>query len=105
MSTTFKVNPEPTFCTTVDIPVAGGDPLPLEIEFSHRTVDQLKALFESFSGRSDLDCLMDFVVGWHNYPDPFSRDALASLLQNYGRASLAIRNAYIYELTGARLGN
>lgn len=111
MPTTFQVNPQPTFRATVDIPVAGGDPMPLELEFSHRTVDELKALFETFEGRKDIDCIMDFVSGWHNVSNEqgekteFSREAMDALLQNYGRASLAIRNAYVFELTGARLGN
>lgn len=105
MSTVFKIDPEPTFRATVDIPVPGGDPMPLELEFAHKTVDELKAMFAGFVGRGDADCIMEFVVGWHNHPDPFSRDAMAALLQRYGRASVAIRNAYAYELTGARLGN
>lgn len=105
MPTIFKLNPEPTFRTAVAIPVAGGEPVELELEFRHKTRDDAKAWFAGFAGRTDADCLMDIVAGWHNCETAFSREALDTLLQNYAQASAAILAAYTRELTGARLGN
>lgn len=105
MPTIFKLNPEPTFRASVAIPVAGGDPMNLDVEFRHKTRDEAKAWFGSFAGRSDADCLMDIVAGWHNCETAFSRESLDTLLQNYAQASGAILDAYTRELTGARLGN
>ena len=105
MATVFKLNPEPTFRTAVDIPVPGGAPVALELEFRHQTRDAAKAWFSGFAGRSDADCLMDIIAGWHNCETAFSREALDTLLANYAQASSAILAAYARELTGARLGN
>lgn len=105
MATLFKLNPEPTFRAAVAIPVAGGEPTELELEFRHKTRDEAKAWFASFAGRSDTDCLMDIVAGWHNCETAFSREAIDTLLQNYVQASGSILAVYAHELIGARLGN
>lgn len=105
MSTIFKLNPEPTFKAAVAVPVAGGDPMELEVEFRHKTRDEAKAWFSGFAGRSESDCLMDVMVGWHNCEATFSKEALETLLQNYAQAGSAILAAYTRELVGARLGN
>jgi len=105
MATIFKLNPEPTFRSVVSIPVPGSDPMALDLEFRHKTLDDSKTWFGSFSGRSELDCLMDVVAGWHNCETAFSREAFETLLQNYAQASVTILMAYRRELIGARLGN
>lgn len=102
---TFKLNPEPTFRATVDIPVAGADDTPLEVEFRHKKKDDLKAFFVSFADRSDAECLLDIVVTWHNCEAPFNAEALETLLQNYPAAGKAILAKYSQEATGARRGN
>lgn len=105
MATVFKLNPEPTFRATVAIPVAGAESAELEFEFRHKTRDEAKAWFASFAGRSEADCLMDIVAGWHNCEAVFGKEALETLLQNYAQAGNAILAAYASELIGARLGN
>lgn len=105
MATVFKLNPEPTFRAVVSIPVAGGEPAELEFEFRHKTRDESRAWFSGFAGRSEADCLMDIVAGWHNCETVFGKEALETLLQNYAQAGSAILAVYARELTGARLGN
>ena len=105
MATLFKLNPEPTFRVTVAIPVAGGEPMDLDIEFRHKTRDESRSWFASFAGRSEADCLLDVIAGWHNCETAFGKESLETLLQNYAQSGSAILAAYAKEITGARLGN
>lgn len=105
MGNIFKINPEPTFRSVVSIPVPGADPMDLELEFRHKTKDELKAFFTGFEGRDDIDCLMEVVAGWHNCEAQFNRETLSDLLQNYPRANTAILGKYAAETVGSRLGN
>lgn len=77
----------------------------LDLEYRHKKRDDLKAWFESFSNRTEAECLMDIIAGWHNCDAEFSKDELDDLLQNYTRAAAAILGKYTEEVTGAKLGN
>jgi hypothetical protein len=103
----FKLKADPTFKAKVDIPVAGGDTKPLTVFFKHRTRSGLKEWIDDpeTGAKKDLDFLMDFVVGWENADEEFSRDALDTLIEHHGGASSALRDKYLQELTGQRLGN
>lgn len=105
MAATFKINPEPTFKALVTIPVPGGKPMALDLEFRHKKRDELKTWFESFSNRTEAECLMDVIVDWHNCDMKFDQEALELVLQNYTRAAAAILGKYTEEVTGAKLGN
>jgi len=105
MAATFKVNPEPTFRALVVIPVPGGKPMSLDVEFRHKKRDELKEWFESFTNRPEAECLMEIITGWHNCDLKFDQDALDLVLQNYTRAASAIMSKYTEEVTGAKLGN
>ena len=95
----------PTFSADVPIPVAGGDPVLVKIEFRHRTKAALKEWVESNSTRSDLDGFLDMVVGWPGLEDEFNRANVEVLLENYGGASLAVFKVYLDQLIQGRLGN
>lgn len=110
MATIFKINPDPTFRVLVGIPVAGRKSMPLDIEFRHKTRDELKEYSDGFSTKSEIENLMDIVAGWRNCDAKFDQAALELLLQNYSQASNAIIAAYTKAVTGqdisdARLGN
>lgn len=103
----FKLKVDPTFKATVDIPVAGGGTKPLTVIFKHRTRTELKEWINNpeTEGKNDIDFLMDFVMGWDNADTEFSRDTLDTLVENFGGASAALRDKYLQELTGQRVGN
>lgn len=103
----FKIKANPTFRVKVKIPEPGGTTMPLDLEFKHRTKTELEtwANKEETKDKTNVDWLMDIIVGWHDVDAPFSRDNLDAVLENYLGAALAIRTAYLDELTGARLGN
>jgi hypothetical protein len=105
MATVFKLKSDPTFRATVDVPVAGHDTMPLEVEFRHKRRAEMQEWFESFASRDELDCLMEIINGWFNVDAPFSRDNLDELLQEYPQAAKTIAAAYTAQLTGFRLGN
>ena len=101
----LKLKAEPTFKAQVKIPLAGGgESEPVEFTFKHRTRTELDEFFEKRKKSSNLDAVLDMVLGW-NLTDEFNRDNVALLLDNYGAATLAITDVYTRELLGLRLGN
>lgn len=104
----LRLNPEPTFRAKVGIPVPGQEQAEqIVCVFKHMTRDEY-ADFSSpakADARSDLDSLCALLVGWEGVDAPYSRDALATVLQSYHGAAHAIATAYVTELTKARLGN
>lgn len=100
----LKLIPSPTFKFTVEIPVAGARVAPVEFVFKHRTKDQLTAFMAAREEKSDVETVMEFAQGW-DLDEPFNAQAVSDLLQNYIGAPVAIYQAYIAELTRAKLGN
>ncbi len=103
----FKLNPNPTFKAKVGIPTPGGKTQDIEFEFRHRTVSAFDAFIRDEKVRTmdNLDFVMELVVGWSGVDADFSRDAVSTLLENYHGAAFAIRDAYLSELSAARLKN
>lgn len=101
---TLKLVPDPTFRAKVGIPVAGGDPATVSMTFKHRTTKELDAFIKSREDKLDIDTFFEMVVGW-DLTDEFNRENVEKLLQNYGGAALAIYQAYVGELIGARIKN
>ena len=77
----------------------------LDLEFRHKRKDELKAWFDTISGISDIDSMLDIIVNWHNHDDEFSKESLEELMQEYPLAAQAILRKYTEEVTGAKLGN
>jgi hypothetical protein len=101
----FKMQPAPTFRAKVKIPVPGEASGVLEVEFRHKTRKALKAYLEGTKDREDLDALEEIIVGWSGAEVEYSREALATLIDNYAGAAAALVGAYAKELADARLGN
>lgn len=100
----FKLNPEPTFKASVRIPVPGGESESVEFTFKHRTKTQIKAFPAECKDKPDDEVVKMCVVAW-GLDDQFNDENVARLVENYPRAAWAIVEAYLGELTRARLGN
>lgn len=103
----FKIQPNPTFWTSVDIPVAGGEPMPIEIEFRHKRKSEAVEFGTRMrsGGMRDIDALREVVAGWRGADVEFSDQALVDLDENHAGAVGAILGAYPGALAGARRKN
>lgn len=103
MAVKFRLQPAPTFKAKVDIPVHGGSAVAVEFEFKHRTRDQIAEFFKD-EKRGDVDTILEVLAGWE-LDDPFGRESVELLVQNYAGAAPAIVARYVEELIQARKGN
>lgn len=94
----------PTFKANVMIPLPGKKPTPVEFVFKGRTRNQFREFVEGLADREDVDVILDIASGW-DLEDPFSKESVELLVQNYLGAAKAVIEKYLTELTGARLGN
>jgi len=102
----FKLQAEPTFWAKAPISVPGQDkPVPLDIEFRWYGRDKLRDFLGALAGRDDLDVLSEIVADWKGVDQPYSRDALAKLLDAYPRAADAMFETWRRELIEAKSGN
>lgn len=103
----FKLNPEPTFAVTLDIPKHGGGTQQLKVIYKHRTMDELDEFTKSEETLKldNVGLVMALVVGWEGVDAPFTKDAVHQLCQNFKSAPFVIRDRYLEEITQARLGN
>lgn len=102
----FSLTAKPTFTAAVPIPVPGDLAADVVFTFKGRTREALQAFMESTrdAERLKLDIVMDMVTGWE-LDDPFDRDHVEQLLENYLGAYQAIYDTYLRELTEARTKN
>jgi hypothetical protein len=100
----LKLVANPTFKATVGIPVAGGEPVPVEMTFKHRTKAALDEFIKTRPDKSDTETFMDMVTGW-DLEDSFSKESADTLLENYAGAGLATFRVYIDQLIQAKLKN
>jgi len=100
----FNLSANPTFKAKVSIPVPGGKSAEIEFTFKHRSKDALKEFMDDMKGQEDVDLLQDLVSGW-DIDDPFNTESLEKLIQNYPGSALAIYQAYLGEMSGARAKN
>lgn len=100
----LKLNPEPTFKAKVGIPVPGSRPAEVLFTFKHRTRDEVIAWVEGSRDATDVDSVLDVVVGWE-LEDEFNRENVERLCNNYPGSGLVIISTYLDELRGARVKN
>ena len=124
----FKLNPAPTFKATVRITVPGGDPLPIEFEFKHRTraglaewqngfIKTVPAPTEDDRGavrremRPDREIVDEYIAGWSGVineaglPEPWSIEAFLKLANNYHAAAAEVYLGYVKALQESRTKN
>lgn len=100
----FVLTANPTFKATVSIPIPGDLAAPIEFIFKHKTRDQYKEMLNAWGAQSDSETILEIASGW-DLEDPFDKDHIEKMLQNYHGSGNATIKKYIDELTGARLGN
>lgn len=102
----FKLDPAPTFWTKIRLTVPGEpEPVEVEMQLGHQSVDTLKAWLEDAKERDDRSTLATVVKGWRGFDAEFSADAFQKLLQNYPAAASEIFGQYIRALTESRAKN
>jgi hypothetical protein len=108
----FKLTPNPTFTTDVELHVAGlKEPGIINITFKYLTPAQLVAWQKADGKKSHAEALKEVIFSWSGVEDlegrsvDYSFDNLKKLLATYHAAGQEITQAYIRELLGARLKN
>lgn len=110
MGIVLALQPAPTFTAPVEIPQPGDAPaLVLDVTWRHKGQKALLAWCKKAAseGHSDLDTIDEVVTGWDDIKAgvPYSREALAQLLDDFPAAALAFAKTYQAELLGARRKN
>lgn len=100
----LKLNPDPTFVAAVEIATHGGNNVPVNFTFKHRTREAMKVFFDGLKDREDADNVLEMAVGWE-LDDEFNRENIVRLLENYIGSSMAIFNTYTSEISQARIKN
>jgi len=92
----FTVQPKPTFTLDVEIPTPNG-PVEIRGTFKHKGRKAMAEFLEGLSKgeTTDVEALMDLMVGWEKVDTPFSAEALEQVLDNYPTFGKAILDAYI----------
>lgn len=103
----LKITADPTFKAKVRIPTAGGAVHTIEVEFRHKTADEFREFMSgpAAASRSDVDTVLEIVVGWSGVDAPFNRESLEALFQNHIAAPREIGKVYAEELLQAREKN
>jgi hypothetical protein len=109
----FKLNPTPQFAAPVSLTVPGqAETGSVMLTFQHMGKQALADwLASAGQGKNDLDLVAQVVVGWEGVSDddgaavPFSREALAALLDAYPAAAGEIVSAYVHVLAESRAKN
>lgn len=101
----FKIIPNPSFTATVKLSIPGGTTAAVDVEFKHFSRKALQALFESQGSKGDADFLSEIMVGWSGIDATYSKETLATLLDNYPAAGAEIFEAFRNELLEAKRKN
>jgi hypothetical protein len=94
----------PIFRAKVGIPVAGGEAVPVEFVFKHRTKTALEEWIKQRIDKSDPDSFMEMVEGW-DLEDAFNKENVTTLLENYIGTALATYRTYVDQLVQNKLKN
>lgn len=102
----LKLIPNPKFWSTVQISLPGqAKTVPLQVEFKHKSRDELQKYFEGLKDKTDTDGLAEVVTDWKGVDAEYSEENLAVFLNNYPSASRSLYEAYRQELMEAKAKN
>ncbi len=103
----FKLQPNPTFKTKVNISIAGQEkPAQIEVEFKYLSKTQVRDFFEALAGKQDdAEALSELIVGWSGPDQAYSKEALSLLLDNYPSSAGDLFEAFRRELLEAKRKN
>jgi tail assembly chaperone len=105
MANKFTLDPKPTFRRKVAIHIPGEKDGEIEFIFKHRTRDEYRDFLQSLGpDKTDVEVIMDVASGW-NLVEPFDEESIERLTLGFIGSARAVLDAYVNELTGARLGN
>lgn len=102
---TLRLKPDPTFWAPVEIPVPGGEPQRIEVEFRLLPLDQVDGLQAWARDRKLVDAMAEVIAGWRGVDTPYSEAALRDLDHAYWGACDALLRAYVEERRGAKRKN
>ena len=103
---TLKLQPNPTFTIPVPLSVPGQESKAVvQVTYRHLSVNGLRDFYSALSGKTNLDGLAEIITDIAAVDEPFSKEALGKLLDNYPRAGAELFEAYRNELLGAREKN
>jgi len=101
----FQLEPNPTFVTSVALPVPGAAPVVVPFRFRHMDTDAFYEMLNESRAKGEpaAEFLGRFVDGWEgeNINAPFSQEALTRLTKNYPKAAKVIFRTFEAELIGA----
>lgn len=114
----ITLTPPATFSAPVEIHMPGGKVGEIEFKFKHRTKSAIKELLATFAAPAgaddeakaafvapeDVDVIMDLASGW-DLDEPFNRETVERMTEVYVGSAQAVINAYLSELSGARVKN
>lgn len=100
----LSLTANPTFKAKVGIPVPGGAPVDVEMEFKHRPRPEFAEWLKALEGKNRVTAVMECVKSWE-LDDPFNEESVTKLNDNYMGAANAIVDKYLKEISGARQGN
>lgn len=100
----LQLTPAPTFTAKVGIPVPGGEEAAVEFTFKWRSRTSLSTWLSDGVDRPDVDAIMDMATGW-DLDEPFNRENVAMLVENYIGAPDALIKFYYKELGKRKAGN
>lgn len=112
----LKLKPDPRFSAPVLVPVPGADAVEIQLRFRYKTrtelADYSARAAKAHGNGSDLELLLEVVDGWERAvvdeagnAVPFSREALAALIDAYPGAVLAVLRSYFAAHNEARAKN
>jgi hypothetical protein len=101
---TLKLVANPTFETSVDIPIHGGTDVKVKFVFKHRTKTEIKSWEKSIKGKTDAEVILEMVESWE-LDDELTIENAEKLTENYAGAALAIIKKYLEEIAQARTKN
>lgn len=104
----FSITPNPVFTIPVQISVPGeAVPATITVRFKHKNKAALKALGERIE-KGELDdpqVLTELVDGWQDVDQPYSREALEALLNNYPASAGELLTAWRKAISESRVKN
>lgn len=103
----FSLTPNPTFWAKAAISIPGGDPAEIEVQFRHKGRAELAEYFQRLGtlAVSDVDAVAEIVADWRGVDQPYSKEALATLVDRFPAAARDLLTAYNRELMESRRKN
>lgn len=104
----LKLQPNPTFWTTVPITVPGSErPAPMDFEFRHKTKEKIEDFLKNMQAGEQPDdaILSEVIANWKGADAEYSPSSLRDLLSNYPASGLEILRGYLSALTESRRKN